>query len=107
MPPLSSPLPMDTNNNAIQAASVVQDVLNVTLNSSTYMPVTLPSTDGCKSISAKSRNGVAWYLATSASPTDYMTVTGTLSLDLVATGGMTLFYAKGSEADVLEVLLLN
>ena len=99
-------LPIDPNHHAIQAGSTLA-VATVTLNASTYVAVTLPAGVSCKSVSAKTRSGNNWYFASSASPTDYMTLAGMLTLSIVANAGETLFYVKGSTSDTLELVYLD
>lgn len=102
----SSRLPVDQNYEAIQAGSVIA-IDNITINSSTYVAIALPSNVSCKSVTLKTRSGAAFYLATSASPTSYVTVDGVLTLSLVANAGETIGYAKGAAADVLEAIYLD
>lgn len=104
---LQSALPRDNAGNRVQAAEAVDSILNVMLNGSTYVAVTVPTGSACKALVAKSRSGQPWYLATSASPSAYYTCLGSLALNLVAEGGDVLFYVLGSGADTLEVLFTN
>ena len=100
-------LPLDPNYHSIQAGTTISGVFAVDINSSTYTAIPLPTGVNCKSLILKTRAGGNWLLATSASPTAYMTVTGPLSLSLVAFAGATICYAKGTVSDTLEVLAIN
>lgn len=98
-------LPVDPNHNPVQAGSSIPAIDNTTLNSSTYVAITVSA--ACKSVTLKTRSGAAFYLATAASPTTYATIDGVLTLSLVAAAGDVIGYAKGAAADVLESILLD
>jgi hypothetical protein len=99
-------LPVDRNGNPIQAGSVI-NVCAVDITSAAYTAVAVPAGLGCKAFIAKSRAGNTWYCADSAAPTAYMTLDTPLACNCVGFEGQVLFYAKGSAADTLEILLLN
>lgn len=102
----SKALPQDDNKVSVQSGTEKR-VFSVEINSSTYTAIVLPTGVNCKSLVIKTRSGGTWLLATSASPTAYMTVTGPLSMSLVAFAGDVICYAKGSISDTLEVLAIN
>lgn len=100
-------LPTDVNSKTIQAGNCIAGVFTLDINAGSYTAMALPAGVNCKSLILKTRSGSTWLLATSDNPTAYMTVTGPLSLSLVAFAGCTICYAKGTISDTLEVLAIN
>ena len=100
-------LPVDRNNFAIQAGKSISAIVNTAIDTSGYVAISVPASTYCKGVVAKTRTGAPWLLATVASPTTYVTVTGPLSLALVSGDSAVLFYAKGTVTDTLEVILVD
>lgn len=104
----SKDLPRDENNKPIQAGTSIPDVFTVAIGTSAFVAVALPAGVDCKSLVLKTRSAETWLLATSASPGEnYQTITGPLSLSIVAFAGDIICYAKGTAIGVLEVLAVN
>ena len=86
----------------------IHDILNTTVNSTSWTPITVPIDTKCHSILAGLRAGTSWKLSHLATGARYKTIKGELSFDISMRMLDTLFYAQlASGADVLEVILLN
>ena len=104
----ANPLPYDVNGRPIQGVKEVAAIANTSINGSSYTLISVPAGIFCKTIMVKTRDGGAWRLATSETPSTYMKITGIISLNLSLEGGNTIFYVRGdSTSDVLEIMFLD
>jgi hypothetical protein len=106
--PANRMLKRDPNGHIISGGvSKLVDTVEVTLTTSGYTAVTLGVDQHCKSLIIKTRNDTPWLLSAQSAGTRYATINGNMSIDLVAAESDILFYAKGSTATILEIILLD
>lgn len=99
---------VDSNGNIItNAGSSITSILNIDINTSTYVAVTVPTGKYCKSLVMQTRDGSPYLIATSSSPTTYMTMSSPLSISIVGIPSQVLCYVKATVEGVLEVILLD
>ena len=101
------PLRRDSKGVVISGGSKIIDTKEVSISAAGWVAVTLGTTDHCKSIFVRTRDGAEWYLSAQSGGTRYLTIARDFSMDLVADPSETIFYAKGSTTTTLEVLLLD
>ena len=99
--------PLDGRGEPMPILTEVVGVLNVVLNADTFVPVQIPSATVGKALIIKSRGDFPVFISDTAVGTAYYSVKGAFSLDMLFLAGQILFYAKGSAADTLEVILFD
>jgi len=82
-------------------------VLNIDVTNAAFSAVQIPADTVGKSLILKSRNGFAFHISDAEDGVNYYTVTGVFSLDLLFSGGTTVFYVRGTDVDVIEALLFD
>ena len=90
------------------ATGAIQKPLNTSVDNVTWTAVTLGSGQRCESFVAKTRGSQAWKMSDTSTGTKYITIGGTnsLSMDISADRGETLFYVQtASASDTIEVLI--
>jgi len=98
----------DPNLVPIPGGSTIADILNESVDNSSWTAITVPSGLSCKSIAAALRDGTSWKMSHLSNGARYVTVEGSLSLDLAKTSGETIFYVQSVAASgTLEVLLID
>jgi hypothetical protein len=101
-------LPTDGTGAAIQGGSEIVDIMNEAVDAASWTPVTVQSGKFSKIVAAKLRSGSDWKISHRSNGAQYLTVKGTLTMDLVSEEGDILFYAQtAAGADTLEVLLMD
>ena len=83
--------------------------MEVSVDDSTWTPVIIPADPAINTmaLAAKLRTADDWKLSEEADGSTYITVAGTLNIDILITAGNVAFYAQtASGADTLEVLVL-
>lgn len=101
----ASALPRDAEGDRFSSINSLTSILNVTINTSTYVAVTIPAATYCKSFLMQTRDGSPFLLALSASPTNYATINQPLALDFAGKPGTVIAYVKATVAGTLEVIL--
>lgn len=93
----------------IPYAKQVAHTLEISVDDSNWAPVTISADPAIntKAIAAKLRTASDWKLSEEADGATYITVAGTLNIDILITAGNVAFYAQtASGDDTLEVLVL-
>jgi len=103
----SKPLPYDENGKLIRGGSIIRAPLEVDIDTSGFVAVTLGASLPCKAVIASTRDGSNFLVSDVLAGTTYYTVRGTLELPIAKAGGQILFYAKGTTDTYLEVLVLD
>lgn len=104
----NAPFQVDSNGNIINnSGNTITSILNVTINTSTYAAVTMPTGVFCKALIMQTRDGSPYLIATSSSPTTYMTISSPLAISIVGIPSQVLCYVKATVEGVLEVILLD
>ena len=104
----SQPLQATENGQQIPGGSLIRAPLAVTLNTSTFVAVTLSASLPCKYVILKMRDNSEFYLSNIAAGTTYISISGSLELPIAKAGGATLCFAKCSGSETtLEVLLVD
>ena len=106
MPMQEYPMALDANGFPIQGATYLKDVLNVSVNSSTWTEIELVFDEECKFISMKLRDASAWKFSHLALGTRYYSVSTVYNMDFVKCRGTakTIFYVQAAGDDkVLEI----
>lgn len=96
---------LDPSSKPIPSINALTGILNVAINTSTYVPVTIPAATYCKSFLMQTRDGSPFLLALSASPTNYATINQPLAMDFAGKPAVVICYVKATVAGTLEVIL--
>lgn len=96
---------IDPSTKPIPAINSLTGILNVAINTSTYVAVTIPAATYCKSFLMQTRDGSPFLLARTATPTDYATINQPLALNFAGKPGTVVGYVKATVAGTLEVIL--
>lgn len=99
------PFPRNEEGEVIFSANSISGVLNIAINTSTYVAVTIPAATYCKSFLMQTRDGSPFLLARTATPTDYATINQPLALNFAGKPGTVVGYVKATVAGTLEVIL--
>jgi hypothetical protein len=102
-----NPFALDPNNKVIPSAKSISGILNVAINTSTYVAVTVPAATYCKSVLMQTRDGSPFLVSDVLAGTTYATITQPLGIDIYGIPGKVLCYVKATVAGTLEVILLD
>ncbi|MCK9351048.1 MAG: hypothetical protein WCQ69_09880 [Bacteroidales bacterium] len=91
----------------IDAVRELVAVSNTSITTASYTAISVPVGINCKSVLVKTRAGNNWLMATSASPSAYMTMDGAFEVAIAQAPGTVLFYAKAAVNDTLEVAFFD
>ena len=98
-------LPRDGNGGVIQGVSGIVAITNTVINALTYTDIVAPDVYA-KGIVVKTASGKACYISIDGG-TAFLSLVGTLSVNMMVSPLAVLFACKGSEADTLEVAFLD
>ena len=101
----TSILPSDPQGTKFPSINFFPKILNVAINTSAYIAVTIPDATYCKSFLMQTRDGSPFLFALSASPTDYATINQPLATNFAGKPGAVICYVKATVAGTLEVIL--
>jgi len=101
-----SPFKTDDNGTKIPSANSIVGILNIAINSDTFVPVTVSGVY-CKAVMLQTRDGEPFLLSNVVAGTTYATITQPLGLDIVGYPTKVLGYVKATVAGTLEVILLD
>lgn len=101
-------MPVDERGRVVQAGTTIRHIDNISINTSTYVAITVPTDVFCKAIMIQTRAGNAFRLATSATPTNYASISGPMSFNIKQKDGYVVGYVRAaSTSDTLEVIYLD
>lgn len=99
--------PRDAEGEIVRSATAISGVLNVAINTSTYVAVTVPASTYCKAIIMQTRDGAPFLVSDVVAGTTYATMTQPLGIDIYGIPAKVLCYVKATVAGTLEVILLD
>jgi hypothetical protein len=99
--------PRDAEGTTVRSANAITGVLNVAINTSTFVPVSVPAATYCKSVLMQTRDGSPFLVSDVAAGTTYATINQPIGIDLYGIPAKVLCYVKATVAGTLEVILLD
>ncbi len=97
----------DGGGKVIHSARGFSKILNIAINTSTYVAVTVPAATYCKSVLMQTRDGSPFLVSDVAAGTTYATMNQPLGIDIYGIPAKVLCYVKATVAGTLEVILLD
>ena len=98
----------DRGTTLVAGGTRIKNILNVSVADDTWTPVTLGSTDTCRSMTAGLRSGSTFKLSHLSNGSVDRTLQGNIEIDVIKESSKTLFYIQTSSGnDTLECVLLD
>lgn len=92
----------------VSGGSEINGILNTAVADDSWTAISLAADENCRAICARLRTGNTWKMSDTSAGTNYYTVSGAISINIIKGSGGTLFYVQSSSgSDTLEVILLN
>jgi hypothetical protein len=95
-------LPVTENGDKFFSARGMKAPIEVTLNTSTFVAVTLNTS--CKAVHISTRDAADFYISDVSAGTTYATLKSGMYMDIHGDSGKILFYVKGSSVTTLEII---